>query len=168
MPRYRRRFASSQCAFLTIVTGNRLPWLRDASEKRRLLRALALVAEGEGLRNAGHVILDDHFHWMFSVPECNIPEIVSGLKRKIIFQRREESLPWARLWQKRYYDHVIRDDDDFRNHLDYIHFNPVKHGYVTRTVEYPWSSFHAWCERGVYTSEWGDSEPRPIAAWDLE
>ncbi|HVL76665.1 MAG TPA: transposase, partial [Noviherbaspirillum sp.] len=61
------------------------------------------------------------------------------------------------IWQRRYGEHVIRDERDLRNHLDYIHYNHVKHGYVKRALDWPHSSFHRYVARGVYPSDWGGS-----------
>jgi putative transposase len=74
--------------------------------------------------------------------------------------------PWARqtnemrgdsgLWQRRFWEHAIRDDDDLARHIDYIHWNPVKHGIVPRVADWPFSTFHRCVERGLYPVEWGD------------
>ena len=58
------------------------------------------------------------------------------------------------LWQRRYWEHRIRDDLDFQRHVDYIHYNPVKHGLVSRPVDWPYSSIHRFIRRGVLTSDW--------------
>ncbi|GAB3682753.1 hypothetical protein GCM10028792_30990 [Salinisphaera aquimarina] len=62
-------------------------------------------------------------------------------------------------WQRRFWEHCIRDDTDFQQHLAYIHYNPVKHGLVARASEWPYSSFHRYVRQGVYSAEWGRSEP---------
>ena len=59
------------------------------------------------------------------------------------------------IWQRRYWEHLIKDDDDLRRHIEYIHYNPVKHGYVTKAVDWPYSSFHQYVRSGVYASYWG-------------
>jgi len=58
------------------------------------------------------------------------------------------------IWQRRFWKHVIRDEGDYERHVDYIHYNPVKHGYVTRVADWPYSSFHRYVERGIYNLEW--------------
>jgi putative transposase len=58
------------------------------------------------------------------------------------------------LWQRRFWEHTIRDDRDFERHVDYIHFNPVKHGLVTRMRDWPYSSFHHYVRRGVLPADW--------------
>ena len=59
------------------------------------------------------------------------------------------------LWQRRYWEHEIRDEDDLRRHVDYIHFNPVKHNHVIKTVDWPYSSFHRYVRLGVLPENWG-------------
>lgn len=63
--------------------------------------------------------------------------------------RRERAV-----WQRRYWEHTCRDIEDFKNHLDYVHWNPVKHGYITCPHLWPWSSFMKWVNRGVYSIDW--------------
>ncbi|WP_454551510.1 REP-associated tyrosine transposase, partial [Klebsiella pneumoniae] len=62
------------------------------------------------------------------------------------------------LWQPRFWEHAIRDEDDYRRHVDYIHINPLKHGWVTRVIDWPFSTFHRDVQRGLYPPNWaGDS-----------
>jgi len=72
------------------------------------------------------------------------------------------------LWQRRFWDHIIRDEDDLKMHVDYIHYNPVKHGLVARPEDYPYSSYRYWFERGYYEEEWGHSEPENLKGMDFE
>ncbi len=62
------------------------------------------------------------------------------------------------VWQRRYWEHTLRDERDFNRHCDYIHFNPVKHGYVNSAKEWAFSSFHRFVERGVYPIDWGGGD----------
>jgi Transposase and inactivated derivatives len=59
------------------------------------------------------------------------------------------------IWQRRFWEHAIQDEVDYRRHVDYIHYNPVKHGYVTRVVDWPYSSFRRFVAQGIYSPEWG-------------
>ena len=59
------------------------------------------------------------------------------------------------IWQRRFWEHLIRDEKDFERHCDYIHYNPVKHGYVTAPKDWPFSTFHRFVKRGVYDEGWG-------------
>ncbi len=169
MPYYRRHFQPEDWVFLTMVTGNRRPWLRNASDKRLLLDALREVKRRHPFRHLAHVVLDDHLHWLLIANKGTpVPQLVSRFKQAVIFKRRDRKLPWKDLWQKRYYDHIIRDERDFRRHMDYIHYNPVRHGYVAMARQYRWSSFHAWVARGMYTTCWGTKEPEGISGMNLE
>jgi len=58
------------------------------------------------------------------------------------------------IWQRRYWEHTLRDEKDFERHVEYIHFNPVKHGHVTRARDWPYSSFHRMVRLGVYPEDW--------------
>ena len=66
----------------------------------------------------------------------------------------------AGLWQKRFWEHAIRDETDFERHFDYVHYNPVKHGHVRCPREWPWSSFRRWASAGVYPGDWACGERR--------
>ena len=58
------------------------------------------------------------------------------------------------IWQRRYWEHLIRDEADFRAHMDYVHINPVKHGLVEQVIDWPFSTFHRLVEKGVYPADW--------------
>src|SRR3546814_12378705 len=94
-------------------------------------------------RHHGLVLLDDQLHLMLTPASgTDIPMLVGSFQRAL--RSRLPGMEDGRLWQRRYFDHVIRDADDFARHLDYLHFNPVKHGLVRR-AEIGRSS---WRERG--------------------
>ena len=91
--------------------------------------------------------------------------IKSGFSRGIEARQRSESKTSRRekgVWQRRYWEHAIRDDADLARHVDYIHFNPVKHGHVARVVDWQYSSFHRFVERGLLVADWG-GDVRDIA-----
>jgi putative transposase len=69
------------------------------------------------------------------------------------------------IWQRRYWEHTIRDERDYAAHVDYLHFNPVRHGYVGRVGDWPYSSFRGCVQRGIYTADWagGDAEDGFVA-----
>jgi putative transposase len=69
------------------------------------------------------------------------------------------------VWQRRFWEHLIRDDRDFSTHLDYIHLNPVQHGLVKAPGDWPHSTFKSWVERGVYESAWGSDAKPELPAW---
>lgn len=75
------------------------------------------------------------------------------LKSGIIPKRRSNGE--IALWQRRFWEHTIRNEEDFERHVDYIHFNPVKHGLVTRISDWPYSSFHRYVRLGILPADWG-------------
>jgi len=89
------------------------------------------------------------------------------MKRDATWRLKEAGLAGA-FWQERFYDHVMRNDNDFGRHLDYVHFNPVKHGYALCAADYRWSTFPEWVKRDVYPNTWGAVEPDWIKDMDLE
>ncbi len=67
------------------------------------------------------------------------------------------------IWQRRFWEHVSRDEGDYERHVEYIHYNPVKHGHVTKVADWPYSSFHRYVHSGIYNLEWGaDDEVRRL------
>lgn len=113
----------------------------------------------------GIVILPDHLHCIWRLPEgdSNFP-----MRWRLIKARFSQSLVTGEritdsrarkgergIWQRRYWEHVIRDDRDHRVHMDYMHFNPVRHGHVTAVRDWPHSSFHRWVRLGMYPIDWG-------------
>jgi putative transposase len=67
----------------------------------------------------------------------------------------------AAIWQRRFWEHTIRDELDFNRHVDYIHYNPVKHGLVKSVKDWPWSTFHRYVREGYYQPDWGSTEELP-------
>ncbi|MDP2728820.1 MAG: transposase, partial [Dehalococcoidia bacterium] len=72
------------------------------------------------------------------------------------------------IWQRRFWEHVIRDQTDFNRHCDYIHYNPVKHGLVNSPLEWKHSSFRKFVEKGLYRQDWGQSAANGLVELDLE
>ena len=110
------------------------------------------------------VILPDHLHCVWRLPPADddYPTrwrlIKAGFSRLIEPGERVSDSRRRKgergIWQRRYWEHVIRDDQDLYRHLDYIHHNPVKHGYAKRAIDWPYSSLHRYVARGVYPVDW--------------
>jgi putative transposase len=113
------------------------------------------------------VVLPDHLHCIWELPPGDSDFatrwrlIKSGFSRSLPpteWMNRSRKLKQERgVWQRRYWEHVIRNEEDFQRHMDYIHFNPVKHGRVARVRDWPLSSFHRCVEMGLYEIDWGDN-----------
>jgi len=165
MPAYRRFYSGlEQTVFLTLTTARRRPWLSIEGVRPRLLEALRATRALHPFHHHGHVLLDDHLHLLISTHDgTRVPRIVGSFKQATL--ARLGMIPCGiqgRAWQHRYYDHIIRDEADFARHLDYLHYNPVKHGLVSHAGDWSWSSLAAWQARGIYPSDWGQTEPGSI------
>jgi putative transposase len=111
------------------------------------------------------VVLPDHMHAIWTLPGKDLDYSKRWGRIKADFSRHC-GLPHtsvarrdAGLWQPRFWEHLLRDEADFAAHMDYTHYNPVKHGYVRRVIDWPYSSFHQGVRRGIYVADWGSSEP---------
>ena len=168
MSNYRRFYLAGGTYFLTIITYQRQPLFSDRSNIT-LLRSVTAQVKGEMPFNIiGAVILPEHLHFIWSLPEgdTNYSKRVGRLK--VLFTkslRGNNNLPQnvslsrkqhreSNVWQRRFWEHTIRDERDFAAHLDYIHYNPVKHGLVSCPHLWEYSSFHYWVKKDVYSLEW--------------
>ncbi len=140
--------------FITTVTEHRRPIL--VSNSSLLAAAVGRVKRDLPFEAIAWSVLPDHFHLVMN-PGTNDPAMI--IKRiKQIFGYKYRHLVGAyrgRVWQRRYWDHIIRDEADLNRHIDYIHYNPVKHGLVATPIEWPLSSFVRYQAQGVYPSDWG-------------
>ena len=172
MSNYRRAVQPGATYFFTVVTYHRTSWF-DCEEHVSVLReAFRRNMEKRPFRMDAVVVLPDHLHCLWKLPQGDGD--FSGRWREIKkrVSRQLDSRTNARnerlVWQKRFWEHLIRDEKDWRNHMDYIHYNPVKHGLVKRPTDWPWSSFSKAVARGWYDTDWGMTEPAMIAGMDLE
>ena len=162
--RYRRSRVSGGTFFFTVNLACRksqtltehVRSLRDTTRKVRLAHPFEIVAM---------VVLPDHLHALWTLPsgDRDYPLrwslIKAGFSRVV---KKTEHVGKSRrgkrergIWQRRYWEHQIRNEDDLARHVDYIHYNPVKHGYVTRSVEWPYSSLHRYIRNEVVPFDWG-------------
>ena len=109
------------------------------------------------------VVLPDHWHAAWTMP----PDDLGYARRLRLIKARftkhllcegvnteKDDRGEYKLWQKRYWEHTIRDDRDFEAHVNYVHINPVKHGYVTRAIAWPYSTIHRYVKRGLLPEDW--------------
>jgi len=106
---------------------------------------------------------------MMTLPQADIDYSGRWRRIKSLFARSvSRHMPLQRnsrgefaLWQRRFWEHTIRDDGDFERHADYIHFNPIKHGLVTRVSDWPYSSFHRYVGLGILPNDWAGEVEMP-------
>ncbi len=172
MPEYRRHRAAGGTYFFTVVTFGRRPWLCDEASRAALRRAIDHVRRRHPFRVDAWVLLPDHLHCLWTLPEGDSDystrwRLIKGFVARSLGgggETGELGPSRARKgemgrWQRRFWEHTIRDERDFEAHSDYIHFNPVKHGLCGSPGDWPWSTIHRWTRAGVYPAGWGDTEP---------
>ena len=165
--RYRRSFTPGGYYFFTLTLQNR--W-QDLLVRHIdvLRRAFAEVKQKHPFDIVAVCILPEHLHLLMALPEndCNYPTRLRLIKTK--FSKalpKTETLTVSRskkkergIWQRRYWEHEIRNQQDLNAHIDYIHFNPVKHGYVNTVGDWPYSYFHRYVAQGILPPDWADWE----------
>lgn len=168
MPNYRRKFVPHATYFLTIITYRRMQLFREASARTLLREALALCQCRFPFELPAIVLLPDHLHVLMKLPagDTSYPKRVGFIKKEFTsnyLKRGGDELETTMgqkhqgrrgVLQPRYYEHTIENENDYENHLHYIHYNPVKHGLVQQVHEWPHSSFHRWVKEGVYPKRW--------------
>ena len=169
MSDYRRNFVPGGTYFFTVVTERRAPLFADQRAQQLLGDVMRGCQAAHHFTVIACVLLPDHLHALWELPAGDERYSLRWKRIKSEFTLRwlaeggcEQPLRPSRLreqrrgiWQRRFWEHTIRDLDDLECHFDYIHYNPVKHGYVTRPRDWPATSFHRWVERGHYDIHWG-------------
>jgi putative transposase len=167
----RRLYVPNAHYFITAVTQARLPPFADEANVDLLRVTMRRAKEYHPFKMQAYAFMPDHLHLLILVPETtNISKLLQSIQRNFTRNYKGERgiTEATHLWQRGFWDHVIRDDRDFENHFHYIHYNPVKHGYVTQPGLYSHTSFHEYVKRGWYEPGWGSSEPEEIAGMDFE
>ena len=182
MSNYRRPNVMGGTYFITQVTYQRIPWLVDELGRRALREAITKVREKYPFEINAFVLLPEHFHCLWTLPSDDkdisvrlrlIKSYVTRHYGKELDINREVSLSRQKrgeknLWQRRFWEHFIRDERDYVQHCDYINYNPVKHGLCLTPTNWPFSSIHRFIAQGIYPPDWGlTSIPeKPIGFWD--
>ncbi|MET0029441.1 MAG: transposase [Candidatus Thiodiazotropha sp.] len=162
MVNYRRNRIPGGSYFFTLTLQNRkattlvehIDLLRNAFRHAQRQRPFTLDAI---------VVLPEHLHTIWTMPKEDydfssrwhlIKSHFTRVLRALEGQLEPDSRGEYRIWQKRFWEHTIRNGEDYIRHRDYIHFNPVKHSHVTRVRDWPWSSFHRYVRQGHYPIDW--------------
>lgn len=165
--RYRRANTADGTYFFTVNLVNRNSDLlvRHVDELRA---AVNTVKARHPFSILAMVVMPDHLHAIWRLPpgDANYPLrwslIKAGFSRQLEkgeFTRASRQTKRERgIWQRRYWEHQIRDEADLSQHVDYIHYNPVKHGWVTHAADWPHSTLQGYIERGILPPEWGGSD----------
>lgn len=169
MSLYRRYFVPGGTYFFTLVTEGRSTLFANDSARQILGRKLRECQDRHPFEMIAIVLLPDHLHMLWSLPlndtkySARLNWIKGYFTREWLLngggeqsQERSRILERRRgVWQRRFWEHSIRDEVDLENHANYIHYNPVKHGYVKAPCQWEWSSFHRFVDAGHYEQNWG-------------
>jgi putative transposase len=169
VPEYRRARIPGSTVFLTIVTYQRQKLFLDPYNVELLRKACKQMMVERPLKIEAAVILPEHIHFMWRLPPDDVDYSYRVGRMKALFTRslrckkiaRSTNISASRrkhresnVWQRRFYEHTIRDEADWSQHFDYLHFNPVKHGLVKCVHQWQYSSFHREVNKGRYQSNW--------------
>jgi len=153
MPNYKRPKAPNATVFFTLCLQDRKKSLL-VEHADILKNCIDKTKSKYPFKQIAWVILPDHYHCIWKLPEDGDYSLRwRQIKRNFSYQLTTET---GRVWQRRFWEHHIRDQNDLINHLNYIHINPVKHGLVTQTRDWPQSSFSAYVNKNYYPIDWGD------------
>jgi putative transposase len=173
MPDYRRFRVPGGTYFFTVnLLERRLDLLvRHIDDLREAVRA---TKRERPFHIDAWVVLPDHMHTVWTLPpgDDDFSNRWKAIKirfvQKLPRTERRSNVRVAKgergIWQRRFWEHVIRDDNDYARHIDYVHWNPLKHGLVKQVKDWPYSSFHQYVQQGLYPQDWaGDpiDEPNP-------
>jgi len=160
MPQYRRLYIPGGIYFFTVVSFHRKPIFLEPQTHELLKAAWLDTKRRFPFQTEAYCLLPDPLHCIWTLPEGDADYSTRWKEIKRLFSRgylkhigpgdyRNASRRIkgeAAVWQRRFWEHAIRDQEDFNRHVDYIHFNPVKHGLVKQVKDWPWSSFNRYVE----------------------
>lgn len=168
MPEYRRAFVPGGTFFFTLVTEGRAPILCSEDGRTALRTAFQLTTRRWPFEIDAIVLLPDHLHAIWTLPPPD-----HDFSRRWGFLKKEFTKLWLAaggaeqctsdsrrrnrrrgVWQRRFWEHAVRDESDFERHCDYIHYNPVKHGHADCPHAWPYSSFDRFVRQGIYEPAW--------------
>lgn len=173
MPNYKRHKIPGGTYFFTVVAFNRQNILCGAESRAILKSSIIEVRKTLPFVIDAWVLLPDHLHCIWTLPKNDddfskrwgmIKKNFTQQIKNVEYASFDEKIYASRqkhresnIWQRRFWEHYIRDQDDFNKHCDYIHLNPVKHGLVTDPRKWGYSTIHRFIERGIYPENWGSS-----------
>jgi putative transposase len=173
---YKRAWIAGGVYFFTVNLVERRNTTLLVDHVDELRKAFRLTKQDHLFDIEAIVVMPDHLHAIWRLPPNDSDFAARWRLIKARFSRQlggNENISPSRLrkgergiWQRRFWEHVIRDERDLQNHIDYIHFNPVKHGHVQHVIDWPHSSFHRYVRDGLYPEDW--AAPKSIQELDLD
>jgi putative transposase len=176
---YRRWYQEGGLYFFSLVTFGRRPFLTIDLARRQLHAALRKTQKERPFDIVAMVLLPDHLHCLWKLPvgdddfstrwrlvksRFTIDMLASGFRELGRNESRRKRQEHA-IWQRRFWEHLIEDEEDWKRHLDYIHYNPVKHGHASLPRDWEFSTMRRYIAMGEYDDLWGNSEPETLRNW---
>lgn len=182
MADYQRWYVDGGTYFFTVVTYRRQPLFREEPARRLLGEIMREVAAVAPFQTVAAVLLWDHLRTVWTLPAGDHDYSGRWKKIKSRFTSRHLAAGGGQLpvspsksrrrrrgvWQPRFWEHTIRDEQELEAYCDYIHYNPVKHGLAKRPWNWTWSTFRRFVAMGQYEQDWGCTEPPHLDGLDLE
>ena len=172
MSNYRRAFISGGTYFFTVTTAYR-PLLTQPGIRSALRAGITQARQTLPFTIDAWVLLPDHHHCIWTLPpeDVNFSARWAIIKRQVSRAYEQErrcvgrTLPErsasqrkrreSGFWQRRFWEYLLQDEGDLRRHIEYIHWNPMKHGYAKTLADWPYSTFHRFVQRGLHSPNWG-------------
>ncbi|MCP4401953.1 MAG: transposase [bacterium] len=157
--RVRRLYVPNAIYFITSNVQDRKNYFSRDENVMLLRQTMREVKKFHPFQMRAYAFMPDHFHLLiYLLALTNVSKLLQSIKRNFTrnYKKRWGISGSFKFWQRSFYDHVIRDERDYLNHVHYIHYNPVKHGYVSRPEDYPHTSFKEYVRRGWYETGGGD------------
>jgi putative transposase len=171
MPHWRRYYIPNALVFITTVTKDRQNLFGRQENVSLLFDTMHRAQDIHPFHLLAYVVLPDHMHFLMRTdPSVTFSEVMQCIKGNFTYQYKLANAITSPLvlWQSRFWDHIIRDEQDLARHLDYIHYNPVKHCLAAAPDMWEHSTFSFWAKRGYYEQAWGSTLPRTITDMELE
>lgn len=167
---YRRVWQPGGSYFFTVVTYHRQNLLTQKEYLKYLRQAFYHIRKKRPFRIDAIVVLPDHLHCIWKLPPDDADYATRWrlIKHFVSCKVNKNHKTKINIWQKRYWEHCLQCENDWKNHMDYIHHNPVKHGYVASPIEWPYGSFSKAVEKGLYNKNWGENINNKIIQMELE
>ena len=174
---YRRAKIEGGTFFFTVVTQNRRKFLCDEENIVLLRKIFKRVMQQHSFTIDAIAILPEHLHCIWTLPLNDDDfstrwSLIKGGFSRLCHPKYKGKISASRqhkkeqgVWQRRFWEHQIRDEADFNYHVDYIHYNPVRHGYVKAPKDWKYSSFHRDVKRGIYDIDWGADVELEFPDW---
>ena len=168
MSHYRRAREAGGTYFFTVVSFRRQEILCDEWIRNALHEGIEKTQQRYPFEIDAWVLLPNHLHCLWTLPEgdADFSKRWAKIKRHVslVCGKRYKRSEWlsdsrkkhreSTLWQRRFWEHQIRNQDDFNRHIDYIHYNPAKHGLCEQPIQWPYSTLHRYVKEGKYSADW--------------